>query len=342
MTRTRPPADRPQHARPDRAPSFSPPKREAAPERRPAPRPRGPRKVEEAPGVLLETAGWSDYQLLDMGDGEKLERYGGLTVVRPEPQAMGPRRLSPKRWEGADAVFTGDTDEEGPGRWRHGERVPESWEMHYGDIAFLGRLTSFRHTGVFPEQTVHWEWAAERIRERTKPKVLNLFGYTGLASLTAALAGAEVTHVDASKKAVAWARENQAMSGLEALPIRWIIEDAMRFVEREVRRGSRYQGIVLDPPKFGRGTNGEVWDLFTDLPTMLGLCRELLAPDARFLILTAYSIRASFMSIHELVADVIGDLPGRLESGELIIRESGGPTPGRGLSTSMFARWSAP
>src|SRR5690606_38483287 len=150
----------------------------------------------------------------------------------------------------ADAVFTGDTEEEGPGRWRFARQLGESWEMGLGAITFIGRFTSFRHVGVFPEQVVHWRWAEERIRAARRPvKLLNLFGYTGLASLTAAAAGAEVTHVDASKKAIAWARENQARSGLEALPIRWLCEDAGRFVAREARRGSRYDAIVLDPPK---------------------------------------------------------------------------------------------
>lgn len=308
---------------------------------RPVPRPLGPRRVREVVGTILASDGWDDYALLDMGAGEKLERYGALTVVRPEPQAMGPRRLAPAVWEAAGAAFTGDVDEEGPGRWKTAPGIGETWEMAVLGVPFVCRLTSFRHVGVFPEQVEHWRWMAERIADRPRPaRILNLFGYTGLASLVAARAGAEVTHVDASKKAVAWGRENQALAGLDAAPIRWIVDDAVKFCEREVRRGRLYDGILLDPPRFGRGPDGEVWNLTDDLPHMLDLVRAILAPGPSFAILTAYAIRASFLSIHELAADLLGDRAGRLESGELALRETGLPgTPGRLLSTSMFARF---
>ncbi|MBB4302038.1 23S rRNA (cytosine1962-C5)-methyltransferase [Rhodobium orientis] len=292
---------------------------------------------------MLTSDGWSDYALLDMGDGEKLERYGSLTIVRPEPQAMGSRRLGDAVWEAADAVFTGDTDEEGPGRWKFSKKLPETWPMRYGGIGFVGRFTSFRHVGLFPEQDAHWRWMAEKIRGAGRPvKVLNLFGYTGLASLVAAEAGAQVTHVDASKKAIGWARENQALSGLEEKPIRWICDDATKFVAREGRRGNTYDGILLDPPKYGRGPKGEVWQLFENLPEMVRLCREILAPDALFLVLTAYSIRASFLATHELLAEELSGRSGTVESGELALIEQGldGSGGGRALSTSMFSRWS--
>nr|WP_246329566.1 class I SAM-dependent methyltransferase [Chthonobacter rhizosphaerae] len=173
-----------------------------------------------------------------------------------------------------------------------------------------------------------------------RPQLLNLFGYTGLASLIAASAGADVTHVDASKKSVAWGRENQALAGLDAAPIRWIVDDAVTFAEREVRRGRQYDGILLDPPRFGRGPDGEVWDLTEDLPHMLDLVRRILKPGPSFLVLTAYAIRASFLSIHELTADLLGDRPGTIRSGELVLRETGLPgQPGRRLSTSMFTRF---
>jgi len=220
--------------------------------------------------VMLETGGWADYGLLDSGHGRKLERYGAVTVIRPEEQALWTPKLPESQWAAAQAIFTGDVEEEGSGRWRFPTAMPESWTMAYGPARFVCRFTSFRHVGVFPEQAAHWAWMVERIAAakaagRT-PKLLNLFGYTGLASLIAAAAGAQVTHVDASKKAIAWARENQALSGLDALPIRWICEDAMKFVAREARRGNRYDAIILDPPKYGRGTNGEVWHLFEHLP----------------------------------------------------------------------------
>ena len=288
--------------------------------------------------VMLTTSGWEDFSLLDMGGGEKLERYGKLTIVRPEPQAMGSRRLSDKIWNSADAVFSGDVEEEGPGRWKYGRELPETWPMRYGDIRFHGRFTSFRHVGVFPEQDAHWRWMAEKIRSAQRPvKLLNLFGYTGVASLVAASAGAHVTHVDASKKAIGWARENQALSGLEDKPIRWICDDAGKFTAREGRRGNLYDGILLDPPKYGRGPKGEVWQLFEDLPEMLRLCREILAPDALFLVLTAYSIRSSFLATHELLAETLDGRGGLIESGELALIEQ---NDGRALSTSMFSRWS--
>ncbi len=289
--------------------------------------------------LMLETEGWEDYALLDSGEGEKLERYGRYRIVRPEPQAMWQRRLKAADWERADAVFTGAKDEDSDGRWRYRTPLPETWPMRYGGIAFLGRFTAFRHVGLFPEQETHWSWMAGLLRAAGRPtRVLNLFGYTGLASFVAAEAGATVTHVDASKKAIGWARDNQALAGLTDLPVRWIMDDAMRFVQREERRGSRYDGIILDPPKFGRGPKGEVWDLFLHLPEMMRICRRLLSEQPLFLILTAYSIRASFMSIHELAAETLAGLDGRLESGELLLRETGG---GRRLSTSLFSRWAA-
>ncbi|WP_082735673.1 class I SAM-dependent methyltransferase [Polycladidibacter stylochi] len=284
--------------------------------------------------------GWKDYQLLDMGNGQKLERYGRFTVVRPEQQAMGAPALPKAQWDRADAVFSGDVEEEGPGRWRYNKQLPETWHMKYGAVTYNGRFMSFRHLGVFPEQAAHWDWVQQQIKAANRPlKVLNLFGYTGLASLLPAAAGAHVTHVDASKKAIGWARENQVLSGLDDKPIRWICDDAMKFVQREVRRGNTYDGIILDPPKYGRGPKGEVWDFFTSMPEMLALLRQLLSPKAQFMILTSYAIRSSFIASHELVLEHLGGLPGTLESGELAIREQAG---GRLLSTSLFSRWSAP
>ncbi len=311
-----------------------------------------PKQIFASPGqrpeqswpVILETPGWKDYRLLDMGHGRKLERYGQHTIVRPEPQAMGSPCLKPGVWERANAVFTGDTDEEGPGRWKFSGNVAETWNMSYGPVRYVGRFMSFRHVGVFPEQAAHWDWVSKKIRAdaASKPdkqlKILNLFGYTGLASLLPAADGAHVTHVDASKKAIAYARENQELSGLQDLPIRWICEDASKFVAREVRRGNTYDGIILDPPKYGRGPKGEVWDLYTSLPGMLSDLQKLLSKDALFMILTAYAIRSSFVSIHELMAETLAAQGGLLESGELVIREEAGK---RALSTSLFSRWSS-
>ena len=279
--------------------------------------------------LILTTKGLDDYALVDSGHGRKLERFGAMLLDRPEEQAIWTPRLSKNEWEKADAIFTGDVDEEGAGRWKRRAGLDEFWECRHGAIRFICRLTSFRHVGAFPEQEAHFLFMRERLRKAGEtPALLNLFGYTGLASLVAAEVGAEVTHIDASKKAIAWARENQALSKLDDKPIRWILDDAPKFAAREVRRGRRYDGILLDPPKFGRGPKGEVWDLFQNLPETLKLCRELLKPGG-FLILTAYAIRASFLSLHRLSEEVLG--PG-VESGELALKDQAGGL----LATSLF------
>lgn len=300
-------------------------------------------KPSERVPLILETGGPGAFLLIDSGNGQKLEQYGPYRIVRPEAQALWQPDLPQATWENVDAVFTGDTDEDGLGRWRFPKgALGETWPMRLLDIDFHGRFTSFRHVGVFPEQLAHWSWMQDKVRSASRPlKVLNLFGYTGVASLAAAAAGAEVTHVDASKKAIGWARENQALARLEDTQIRWICDDAMKFILREERRGNSYDIILTDPPKFGRGPNGEVWQLFDHLPLMLDICRELLSPQAEGLVLTAYSIRASFYSIHELMREIMRGRGGAVESGELILRESGidGKTPGRALSTSLFSRW---
>jgi len=298
----------------------------------------GARPRETVP-VILETSGEDRYRLLDTGAGEKLEQYGDIRVVRPEAQALWPKALPKSEWDKADAIFTGDADDDGAGRWRFPQKgLGETWPLRLLDVDFHGRFTSYRHVGVFPEQLVHWSWAADQIRKRgAKPRVLNLFGYTGVASLVTAKAGAEVTHVDASKKAIGWGRENQALAGLDDKPIRWICDDAMKFIEREQRRGNRYDIILADPPRFGRGPEGEIWQLFDHLPKMLDICRDLLTEDAIGLVLTAYSIRASFYAIHELMMETMRGRGGLVESGELIIREQSDAR--RALSTSLFSRW---
>ncbi|MEP9386712.1 class I SAM-dependent rRNA methyltransferase [Mesorhizobium sp. KR9-304] len=311
---------------------------------RPAPRQHQPRRSGALPAeklpVILEVAPNAGYALLDSGDGEKLEQYGPYRIVRPEGQAIWRRALAQGEWSSADAVFTGDTDEEGMGRWRFPQApLGETWPMKHDGVHYLGRFTSFRHVGVFPEQASHWDHMAGLIETAKRPvKVLNLFGYTGLASLVAARAGAEVTHVDASKKAIGWARENQEMAGLQQKPIRWICEDAMKFAEREARRGSLYDIILFDPPAYGRGPKGEVWQLFEDLPALTEICRSILTPRPLAVVLTAYSIRASFFAIHALMRDAFAGMGGTVESGELIIREK---SAGRALSTSLFSRWIA-
>lgn len=286
---------------------------------------------------LLITDGWDEYQLVDSGAGRKLERYGSYLIDRPEPQAMW-SRSNPPLWKQADAVFTGndDNDKSGGdnGRWKFKGKPVDTWETNYRGIGFYGRFTPFRHTGFFPEQAPHWDYMTEKLSTVENLKLLNLFGYTGVASLLAADAGAQVTHVDASKKAIGWARENQELAGLADKPIRWICEDARKFTAREGRRQKKYNGILIDPPKFGRGANNEVWNLFEDLPEMLTLTKDIIE-DNGFIILTAYAIRASHIALHELCADIFGDRAREISSGELAIR---GENNGRCVPTSLYCR----
>ncbi len=288
----------------------------------------------DAPTVLRTTA-WPDYALLDSGGGRKLERFGPYTVVRPEPQCVWTPG-SPAAWESATAVFD-PTGEEDEGRWRFGARAPERFPLAWGGVRFHGRFTPFRHLAFFPEQAANWTWLHERLSGQPGgARVLNLFGYTGVASLVCADAGAAVTHVDASKKAVGWARENAELAGLADRPMRWIVEDARRYVQREVRRGSRYEGIILDPPKYGRGPGGEVWRLFEDLPGLLADCAALLSDKAGFLLLNGYAERLSGLSLAHAVREALAGRPGRIDWGELALVEEGG---GREVGLSFFARW---
>ena len=287
----------------------------------------------------LVTRGWSDYALLDSGDGRKLERYGRYTVVRPEPQCFW-KAHDETAFERANAMFDPQQEEEDSGRWRFDQHGPiDAFPLKWRDVRFMGRFTPFRHLAFFPEQAANWEWLDARIRTLQQPKILNLFGYTGVASLAAAAAGAHVTHVDASKKSVAYARENAELSGLSDRPIRWLVEDARKFVAREVRRGSKYDGIILDPPKYGRGANGEVWRLFEDMPALLKDCAALLSDDASFLLLNAYAARVSGLSLAHMMAEATHDRGGRIDWGELALSEDG--PDARAIGLSFFARWSA-
>jgi len=333
------------------------------------------------PGIsLLTSPAWQDYELLDSGEGQKLERFGEYTFVRPEVQALWSKSLSAARWEAAHAVFQ-PTGEESGGHWIFNKKVPEKWEMGYplpplhppilqfgnggagGGLRFSVMTTPGRHLGLFPEGAAHWDWISGLIHhrvhractERSRSEhredeknsvnsvysvvnVLNLFGYTGLATLAAASAGAKVTHVDASKKAVAWARENAALSGLQEKPIRWLVDDALKFVQREARRGVKYDGILLDPPKFGRGPKGEVWEVYKSLPLLLQACRAVLSGQPLFVILTAYAVKASAVHLYYALEEMMKGFGGKLECGELVAEEK---SAGRLLSQAVYARWEA-
>lgn len=286
--------------------------------------------------TLLSSPDWNDYELLDSGNGRKLERFGKYKLIRPEHQAIWQQDMPEAKWQSADAVFEVIGGDEMGGTW-HFLKPIKPWEMHYKGLRFRTQFTGSRHIGVFPEQAIQWDWIANRIREANRPvSVLNLFGYTGLATLTAAKEGAKVTHVDASKRAVARARENQSLSKLDDRNIRWIIDDALKFVLREARRQVRYDGLILDPPKFGRGPKGEVWDCFDMLPKLLKSCRAILSDQPIFVIITAYAIRASALSLYYALDEMMKGLSGCLEAGELVTVEH---SKQRILSMAIYTRW---
>lgn len=287
--------------------------------------------------ILTPSPDWKDYALLDSGDGRTLERFGKHLLIRPRPQVIWSPTLPSSEWKKANAILVEEKQEYG-GKWNILNPMEKSWAISYKDLRFQLQLSSSRHVGVFPEQATHWDWIRQRIEAGKKPfKVLNLFGYTGLASIAAAAAGAEVTHVDASKHAITWANLNTKLSKLEDKPIRWIAEDALKFVKREGRRNSLYQGIIMDPPKFGRGSRGEVWDFFKRIPELVNACQSILAKDASFIVMTAYAITASAVVTHQAVEQIVGK-KGNLESGELITVEE---SAGHVLSHAIYTRWSA-
>ena len=274
---------------------------------------------------------WADWGLIDSGNGRKLERYGPIAVVRPEPQAMwAPAR---DEWD-PDATFVPGSDEEGGGRWVQHRPVPNQWPLSRDGVKFSASLTPFRHLGFFPDMAPQWDWMRARAPDA---EVLNLFGYTGVGSLILSEAGARLVHVDASKKSVEQGKENAKLSGLDDKPIRWIVDDASKFTAREVRRGRRYDGILLDPPKFGRGPTGEIWRLEENLAPLLADCRKLMDENSRFLVLTVYAVRMSALAIGELVKQTFADLGGSVEMGEMAVREE---ARGLLLPTAIFARWS--
>jgi 23S rRNA (cytosine1962-C5)-methyltransferase len=281
--------------------------------------------------LTLVAEPWPDYGLIDCGDGRKFERYGPVTVVRPEPQAMWAPAQSD--WD-PDATFVPGSDEEGGGRWVQHREVPREWELSRGAVRFHASLTSFRHLAFFPDMAPQWDWMRARAGDAD---VLNLFGYTGVGSLLLSEAGARLVHVDASKKSVEGGKTNADLSELTDRPIRWIVDDAGKFTAREVRRGRRYDGILLDPPKFGRGPEGEVWRLEENLAPLLADCRKLLDENSSFLVLTVYAVRMSALAIGELVKQTFADLGGTVEMGEMAVREE---ARGLLLPTAIFARWS--
>ncbi len=278
-----------------------------------------------------------DYELLDSGDNMKLERFGEVVVARPETQALW-QKQKPELWDSAHAVFATPTDGQekkgsGSASWRIKKSMPESWTVIRTGLPLIARLTGFKHVGIFPEQAPNWEWLAKSAR--AEMKVLNLFGYTGAATVATARTGAFVTHVDASKQSLDWANENARLSGIGEDKIRWMLDDALAFVKREVRRGAKYDGIILDPPAFGRGAKGEVWKIEEDLHTLLTACRSLLADSTgSFFLLNGYAAGYASISFAQAVESVFGEISG--EAGELHIKES---STDRVISAGIYVRF---
>jgi len=286
--------------------------------------------------MILITEKTKDYELLDSGNGAKLERYGDIVFNRPDPEALWKPFLDKDEWLKADAIFKRNDNKSS---WKLNKNVPEKWNISFGDLNFYIKPTSFKHTGLFPEQLSNWIWMADKIsKSKNKQiKVLNLFGYTGGASLACAKVGAEVVHVDGSKMAVIWARENAQISNLENAPIRWIVDDVISFLKREVKRGNKYDGIVMDPPVFGHGPKKELWKIEENFLELMDLCKLVLSTDPLFVLINGYTAGYSPIVYENNLKDLMEKYEGQIEIGELTIRES---SRDRLLPCSIFARWS--
>jgi len=286
---------------------------------------------------IFKTNNWSDYELLDTGEGEKLERVGKYTFVRPYENAFWSKTSSKKEWENVAGKFWSSKVGAKAG-WKFNREIEKKWVLGYKGIKFSVSPTPFRHFGFFPEQAAHWDFIEQKVKNAKRPvKFLNLFGYTGVASLFALRAGAEVTHVDASKQSIDWAKENQKLSGLEKLPMRVIVDDALKFLEREIKRGNKYDAIIMDPPKFGRGPKGETWKIEDDLPKLLTQVSKVLSNNPLFVILTSYAPDASALSLGYVLEEAMKNFKGETDAGELCITEK---SKGRNISLANTALWS--
>ncbi len=284
---------------------------------------------------LLSPTDWVDYELIDSGNGVKLERFDEYIIARPDPRAIWKPKAQQSAWDKAHATFMRSDKVEG--KWDIKTPPPQHWSVRYKKLSFTLKPTSFKHVGIFPEQAVNWDWIIEKIQHKPA-RVLNLFAYTGGATLAALSAGAEVTHVDSSKGAIEWTKANIEASGLSGKPVRWIIEDAYKFALKESRRNNTYDAIILDPPRFGRGSKGETWKIEEDLPKLLDVCKTLLTPNPLFVLINAYTADLSSFVIRHLLADMTTGLQGTHSFGELGLRDT---TSGRLLPNGIFARWSA-
>lgn len=279
---------------------------------------------------------WKDYQVLDTSRGEKLERWGDYILVRPDPQVIWDTKRENKYWKKKNGHYHRST--KGGGEWEFFD-LPEQWSIQYKDLTFQLKPFSFKHTGLFPEQAVNWDWFSEKIRKANRPvKVLNLFAYTGGATLAAASAGASVTHVDASKGMVTWAKENAKSSGLADAPIRWLVDDCVKFVEREIRRGNKYDAIIMDPPSYGRGPKGEIWKIEESLYPFVKLCTQILADKPLFFLINSYTTGLAPSVLTYILSTELKQFGGHVSADEI-----GLPVKDNGLVLPCGAsgRWEA-
>ena len=285
---------------------------------------------------MLIASDWKDYEVLDTGDGEKLERWNDIVLRRPDPQAIWPKQR-PEIWRRADAHYSRSA--KGGGEWTFFKELPERWTVRYRDLQFYVRPTGFKHTGLFPEQAVNWDWMAGLIRAAGRPvRVLNLFGYTGGATLACASAGAKVTHVDAAKGMVQWAGENRRLAGIDETRVRWIVDDALKFVAREARRGNVYEGILMDPPSYGRGPGGEVWKLENELYGLVEACERVLAKDALFMLINSYTTGLQPAVLNNMLSMIVGkSRAGRVTADEIVLPVTAGGV----LPCGASGRWEA-
>ena len=243
---------------------------------------------------------WKDYQILDMANGEKLEKWGNITLVRPDPQIIWKSKSYPEKWKVADAIY--HRSESGGGGWKYSKKIPQNWQVKYKDLTFNIKPMGFKHTGLFPEQAVNWDWMINKIKSSKREiKVLNLFAYTGGATVACLSAGASVCHVDSSKGMVSWAKENVISSGLQEKKVRYIVDDVVKFVSREIRRGNTYDAIIMDPPSYGRGTNGEVWKFEENICDLVELCSKVLSDNPLFFLINSYTTGISSMVLENIL-----------------------------------------
>ena len=286
---------------------------------------------------MLLADSWKDYEVIDCSKGEKLERWGDYILVRPDPQVIWDTPRKEKGWHKMNAHY--HRSKKGGGEWEFFD-LPQQWSIHYRNLTFQLKPFSFKHTGLFPEQAANWDWFSELIRNAGRPiKALNLFAYTGGATLSAAKAGANVTHVDASKGMVAWAKENATSSGLIDKPIRWIVDDCVKFVQREIRRGNHYDGIIMDPPSYGRGPKGEIWKIEESVYPLIQLCAQLLSDDPLFFLINSYTTGLQPAVLSYMLSTELKAFDGQVDS-----QEVGLPVSSNGLVLPCGAsgRWSRP